>query len=100
MQSIEFKRLNGLTPTESSCILKLLEEVGEVMEIIGKRSSLSGEALKIDQKYNDGELIMEYMDVAQSAVTAVFTLCEKNGLDVGTIIGVHEAKLRGRGYLK
>lgn len=98
MQSIEFKRLNGLTPTESSCIFKLLEEVGEVMELIGKRKKLSGE--NSDDAFNAGDLIMEFMDVAQSSVTAIFVLCEKYGYPLELVEEVHARKLYERGYLK
>ena len=97
IESITFKKLNGLTPTEQSCTFKLLEEVGEVMELIGKKSKASGECVG---NFEAGDLIMEHMDVAQSAVTAVMILCKKYGYDLKTVIETHELKLRERGYLK
>lgn len=94
---ITFPICNGLTPTEQSCTLKLLEEVGEVMELIGKKSKASGEVVG---SFDAGDLIMEYMDVAQSAVTAIFVLCEKYGYELKIVAETHEQKLREKGYLK
>lgn len=99
-ESIVFKKLNGLTPTEQSCTFKLLEEVGEVMEIIGKWSGLNGENKTYNQLSVDSGLIDEYMDVAQAATTAVRVLCEKHGISVNEVMKKHEQKLRERGYLK
>ena len=43
---------------------------------------------------------MEYMDVAQSAVTAIFLLCKKYDYDLKIVTETHEKKLKERGYLK
>ncbi|MDA8228742.1 MAG: hypothetical protein M0T74_13795 [Desulfitobacterium hafniense] len=97
---ILFHQLNGLTPTEQSCTFKLLEEIGEVMELIGKESGASGEIVGTERDLDlISHLVMEYMDVAQSSVTAVFTLCEKHNLDLETVLDQHEKKLREKGYL-
>jgi NTP pyrophosphatase (non-canonical NTP hydrolase) len=100
-ESITFRRLNNLVPTEQSCTFKLLEEVGEVMELIGKRKGLSGEQVaEIGEQNLDLDLIMEYMDVAQSAVTAIIILCEKHDIEISDIEIDHYVKLIERGYLK
>ena len=96
-KGILFPILNNLRPTEQSCTFKLLEEVGEVMELIGKKSKASGEVVG---SFEAGDLIMEYMDVAQSAVTAIFVLCEKYGYELKVVTETHEEKLREKGYLK
>ena len=100
-KGITFPILNNLTPTEQSCTFKLLEEVGEVMQIIGKESGASGELVGTERDLSvTTKLVMEYMDVAQSSVTAVFTLCKKYNLDLGDVVREHEQKLEERGYLK
>ena len=96
-KGILFPILNNLRPTEQSCTFKLLEEVGEVMQIIGKKSKASGE---IVGSFDAEELIMEYMDVAQSAVTAINVLCKKYCYDLNIVSELHEGKLREKGYLK
>lgn len=96
-KGITFPKLNGLNPTEQSCTFKLLEEIGEVMQIIGKKAKASGEVVG---SFDAGDLIMEYMDVAQSAVTAVFVLCEKYDYELRLVTETHEEKLRKKGYLK
>ena len=67
------------------------------MQIIGKKSKASGE---IVGSFDAADLIMEYMDVAQSAVTAINVLCEKYGYDPKIVSELHEEKLREKGYLK
>lgn len=99
-QSIEFKRLNGLTPTVESCTMKLLEEVGELMQLIGKGQGLSGETVYHKELSLADDMIAESLDVAQSAVTMAFTLTRKYGLPITEYTESHEKKLRERGYLK
>lgn len=95
---ITFPKLNNLTPTEESCTMKLLEEVGEVFALIGKGRNLSGE--QHDGLYTPHSTIAELMDVAQSASTLIMLLAEKNNIEILEIMKWHEEKLRQRGYLK
>jgi NTP pyrophosphatase (non-canonical NTP hydrolase) len=102
-QSIEFKRINGLTPTVESCTMKLLEEVGELMQLLGKGHRLNGESeLTVEQQVEkiDMRTVEETLDVAQSAVTMAYVLCDKHGIDISMMMMDHIEKLYDRGYLK
>lgn len=105
--TISFHRLNGLTPTFSSCRDKVYEEIGEVMQLLGKGQRASGErvypaALGPEQdSYADWvyRVFEEILDSAQSLVTMAFVLADENNIDVPGEIGRHEAKLVAKGYL-
>jgi len=99
--SISFPALNNLTPTVESCTMKLIEELGELLQIIGKGNQMSGELprLKTGER-NPLRLIEEAFDVAQSAVTMIYTVAEKWDIDIEYQRELHEKKLRDRGYLK
>lgn len=96
---ISFQRLNGLTPTVESCTMKLIEELGELLQLIGKGKQASGES---NQGLDAGpeRLISEAFDVAQSAVTMINTIAGEFGIDVVQQQEMHERKLREKGYLK
>jgi NTP pyrophosphatase (non-canonical NTP hydrolase) len=96
---ITFPILNNLTPTVESCTMKVLEEVGELMQLIGKGQGRSGENL-----INIGDTwavysISEALDVAQSAITMAHMLCEKYEFDLETMMKRHTNKLKEKGYL-
>jgi len=93
--------LNGLTPTTESCTMKVLEEVGELMQLIGKGQGKSGEELtcaggKIDWAIR---AIMEAIDTAQSAITMAHTMCEEHNIDLSEMMDIHSMKLAKKGYL-
>lgn len=92
--------LNNLTPTPESCTMKVLEEVGELMQMIGKHSGLSGEKPTMSDEVRIRRTIFEALDVAQSAVTMANVLCELHGLELETFVVSHEDKLRKKGYLR
>jgi len=97
---ISFHRLNGLTPTVKSCTLKVLEEIGELMQLLGKGQGASGEAQRETGRSWAVCSVIESIDVAQSAITMAYTLCEEYGIDIDIMIDGHEKKLREKGYLK
>lgn len=99
-KSITFHELNGLTPTVESCTLKVLEEVGELMQLIGKGQGLSGEVKSGDELSLASDMMSEAFDVAQSAVTMIYTLSDKYNMPIDGYNYVHEHKLIERGYLK
>ena len=99
--AIVFPLLNNLTPTVESCTMKLIEELGELMQLIGKGQGKSGE--KIDpreEQYLAANMIAEALDVAQSAVTMAHIIGLANNIDLDAMIEAHAMKLRERGYLK
>ena len=98
--TISFHRLNGLNPTVQSCTFKLIEELGEFLQIVGKHSGMSGEKPVISDEVRIRRMIFEALDVAQSAVTMVYALCELNELSPESFVESHERKLRQKGYLQ
>jgi len=99
--SISFPILNNLTPTVPSCTNKLIEELGELLQIIGKGQGQSGEKLGVkEQSYLATNMIAEAFDVAQSAVTMAHTLATEYDIDLVGMMEAHTMKLRERGYLK
>ena len=97
---ISLDRLNGLYPTIESCTYKLIEELGELLQSIGKGNQMSGEKprLKTGEK-NPLRLIEEAFDVAQSAVTMIYAIADKFGISVDEQQKLHEEKLIKKGYL-
>lgn len=98
IQSIEFKRLNGLTPTVESCTMKLIEELGELLQLIGKGQGASGET-KLSKAMNYTDMIGEALDVAQAAVTMAYTIADLNEWVLENFKINHDMKLRDKGYL-
>lgn len=98
--SISLKRMNGLTPIIESCTMKLIEELGELLQIIGKGNQMSGELprLKTGER-NPLRLIEEAFDVAQSAVTMIYTVADKWEISVDEQRMLHEKKLVEKGYM-
>ena len=93
-----FTKLNNLTPTVESCTMKLIEELGELLQVIGKNNQASGEQHSMNT--SPERLIGEAFDVAQSAVTMIYTVADKWGIDIEMQQELHEKKLKMRGYLK
>lgn len=97
--SISFRRLNGLTPTTESCTMKVLEEVGELMQLLGKGRGASGEDQAMEDAVLSINTAFEALDVAQAAVTLFNVLVDMDGLEGEEMVARHEAKLREKGYL-
>ena len=49
-KSISLPRLNNLKPNIESTTLKLMEEAGELAQLIGKFRGLNGEKYEMDEK--------------------------------------------------
>ncbi|MDQ7094194.1 MazG nucleotide pyrophosphohydrolase domain-containing protein [Desulfosporosinus sp. PR] len=96
---ISFPKLSGLTPTIESCTMKVLEEVGELMQLIGKGQSKSGESREVVDLIWAVRAIEESLDTAQSAITMAFTLCDVYEINLDKLIDKHEKKLREKGYM-
>ena len=97
---IALPRLNKLEPSLESTALKLMEEAGELAQVIGKYRGLSGENI---QNYNEEEVMFmiskELLDVAQTAVSMMYVLEEQHHVDIGKALGEHIQKLMDKGYL-
>jgi NTP pyrophosphatase (non-canonical NTP hydrolase) len=73
-KSISLPRLNNLKPNIESTALKLMEEAGELAQLIGKYRGLNGENCKMEESQVVGRIAEELLDVAQVAVSMMFVL--------------------------
>jgi len=96
---LSLPRLNLLNPTLESTALKLMEEAGELAQCIGKYRGLSGEVVQMDEETVVEEIAKELLDVAQTAVTMMFVMEEKFGIDIEVLLQKHLKKLFNKGYL-
>ncbi len=96
---LSLPRLNLLNPTLESTALKLMEEAGELAQCIGKYRGLSGEVVQMDEETVVEEIAKELLDVAQTAVTMMFVMEDKFGIDIQQLLQKHFEKLQHKGYL-
>lgn len=98
-KTLSLPRLNQLNPSLESTALKLMEEAGELAQVIGKYRGLSGEQIVLDEDLAIKQIACELLDVAQTAVTMMFVLEEQHGIDLSDMRQEHIAKLERKGYL-
>ncbi|MEN6390328.1 MAG: MazG-like family protein [Syntrophomonas sp.] len=98
-KNLALPRLNRLNPTLESTALKLMEEAGELAQVIGKYRGLSGERIVLDEELVVKEIARELLDVAQTAVTMMFVMEEQHGIDLSLMVQEHLVKLEQKGYL-
>lgn len=96
---IALPRLNGLEPTLESTALKLMEEAGELAQVIGKYRGLSGEISLHSEEDVANRIADELLDVAQTAVSMMYVLEEGLSVDIGEALTRHIQKLIDKGYL-
>jgi NTP pyrophosphatase (non-canonical NTP hydrolase) len=101
MKTISLPKLNLLNPTLESTALKLMEEAGELAQVIGKFRGLSGEGEGIKQAESVviEEISKELLDVAQTAVTMMFVMEDKHGIDIADLLKQHIDKLVAKKYI-
>lgn len=99
MKTLSLPRLNCLAPTLESTALKLMEETGELAQVIGKFRGLSGEKVSMPNVQIANEISAELLDVAQTAITMMFVMEEKYGVDIGDMLSQHITKLKRKNYL-
>lgn len=99
-KQISLPKLNNLTPGLESTCLKLMEEAGELAQLIGKFRGLNGETVGMDPQEVVERISMELLDVAQVAVSMMFVLEETYNIDIEEKVAAHVDKLRRKGYLK
>lgn len=98
-KTLSLPRLNRLNPTLESTALKLMEEAGELAQVIGKFRGLSGEQYVLEEDLAVRQIARELLDVAQTAVTMMFVMEEQYGIDLNLMRQEHVAKLERKGYL-
>lgn len=99
-KSISLPRLNNLRPNIESTALKLMEEAGELAQLIGKYRGLNGENCKMEEKEVMDKIAEELLDVAQVAISMMYVLEENHSVDIDDRIANHIEKLRRKGYIK
>ena len=98
-KTLSLPKLNQLSPTLESTALKLMEETGELAQVIGKYRGLSGEKVNMDIDTITSEIARELLDVAQTAVTMMFVMEDDFGINIESVLQSHLDKLERKGYL-
>ena len=99
-KSISLPRLNNLKPNIESTALKLMEEAGELAQLIGKFRGLNGERYTMEEKEVIEKISEELLDVAQVAVSMMFVLEEAYDVDIEEKVQQHIQKLIRKKYIK
>lgn len=104
MNYTEFKmvslpKLNNLNPGLESTCLKLMEEAGELAQVIGKFRGLNGEKDIMENHKLVEKISEELLDVAQVAVSMMFVLEKEYHIDIEDKIDCHIEKLIKKGYI-
>ncbi|MDF2520840.1 MAG: nucleotide pyrophosphohydrolase [Clostridia bacterium] len=99
-KSVSLPRLNNLKPNIESTALKLMEEAGELAQLIGKFRGLNGEKFEMEEKEVIDRISEELLDVAQVAVSMMFVLEEAYDVDIEQKVNQHIRKLIRKGYIK
>ena len=92
-KTLGLPKLNNLTPTVKSTLIKAMDELGELAHVIGKFSNMSGETNVIEQEELLSKLCSELLDVSQTTVSLMFVLEEKYGIDITKKVNKHIKKL-------
>lgn len=97
---ISLPKLNNLQPGLESTCLKLMEEAGELAQVIGKFRGLNGETNDLLDEHELVEKITgELLDVAQVAVSMMFVLENEYNINIHDKIDEHIDKLIRKGYI-
>lgn len=99
-KNISLPRLNNLKPSIESTALKLMEEAGELAQLIGKYRGLNGEVCTMEEKQVVDKISEELLDVAQVAISMMFVLEENYDIDINEKVESHIQKLKNKGYIK
>ncbi len=99
-KSISLPRLNNLRPNIESTALKLMEEAGELAQLIGKYRGLNGEKCTLEENEVVSRIADELLDVAQVAVSMMFVLEETYSVDIHDKVNQHIEKLVRKGYIR
>ena len=97
---ISLPKLNNLEPNLESTALKLMEEAGELAQVIGKFRGMNGEDVTMAHDEIYDKISLELLDVAQVAVSMMFVLEEKYNINIDDKVKVHIEKLINKGYMK
>lgn len=99
-KQISLPKLNNLQPGLESTCLKLMEEAGELAQIIGKFRGLNGEVVDKEHQEIVSLISEELLDVAQVAVSMMFVLEDTYQINITEKVDEHINKLIAKGYIK
>ena len=98
-KTISLPCLDALSPTLESTALKLMEETGELAQVIGKYRGMSGEPSRLEQQKVVQLIVEELVDVAQTAVTMMYVLEDQFEVDIDLAMRRHVEKMYRKGYM-
>jgi len=96
---IALPKLNNISPTLESTTIKLMEELGELAELIGKLRGMNGEEVNITESEIYELIAGELYDVAQTSVSMMFVLEEVYNVNLDRVHKNHITKLQRKKYL-
>lgn len=98
LEAIQLPKLNNLSPTLHSTLMKIMEEAGELARAVLH-------FLPYEQQPDAGvfpvllqEVSGELLDVAQTCVTMIFVMEDSYNIQAENLISVHLEKLEAKGY--
>ena len=80
-------------------VCKIQEEIGELMQFIGKGAGASGEPRSMERQAVLTGAALELLDIAQCCFTMMYILADCYQLSLQPYMEKHLAKLRRKGYL-
>lgn len=96
---ISLPKLNNLNPGLESTCLKLMEEAGELAQVIGKFRGLNGERDIMNHEGLVDKISEELLDVAQVAISMMFVLENEYNINIHDKLDEHIEKLIKKGYI-
>lgn len=96
IEAIYLPKLNNLSPTLQSTLLKTMEEAGELARAVLKFLPCKAGSRQADELL--GDVAGELLDVAQTCVTMIFVMEDNYGIKADDLIGAHLNKLDLKGY--
>lgn len=98
---LELPVLDGLDLKLEPTVLKLVEEVGELSQVVGKYRKLSNETFyNYTEETIKSKLEEELIDVAQTVCSLIYILERDYGINIKNGINDHIRKLQKKGYIK
>ncbi len=103
LEAIYLPKLNNLSPTMESTLLKTMEEAGELARATLRflpYGCLTAEEINRDglAKRMLNDVAEELLDVAQTCVTMIFVMEDFYAIRADALIGSHLSKLQAKGY--
>lgn len=103
LESIYLPRLNKLTPTLESTLLKAVEEAGELARAVLRflpfdESPALAAADPAEAERLLADVAGELLDVAQTCATMIFVMEDAHGIQADGLIDIHLQKLVSKGY--